>query len=250
MSVEDVVKRKERYAELMKLAVQHDMTSTELKAWIKFESGKKETKDLTLEDIVRLRDKLAKAVMGVDKEIKSVGKDIEAAAGEAIVVAPVLPLPTEGEITELFMRFQAIKRAVITDVDKLFIGKDGKPCRKEEASAEHIRKSGWRKLGLVCSVSIELTQKGSVDGDDEHGHWHGYSYRVKASLPSGRFVEAEGVATSRNAFFCKRWDDETKTYRYIDTDDANLIRMAQTVAINRAISDLLGSGELSAEEVE
>jgi hypothetical protein len=250
MTGEDVVKRKETYAELKRLAAQNGMTASELRAWITLQSGKETTKELTIDDLVKLREILHERLLSEDEEIKGVGKNVEAATSGAIVAVPILSLPSEDTIVELFGRFQTIKRAVITDADKLFVGKDGKPCRKEEAVAEHIKKSGWRKLGLVCSVKIGLQGRERIEGNDENGQWHGWLYRVAAVLPSGRAVEAEGVCTSRNAFFCKRWDETEKKYKYVDTDEANLIRMAQTVAINRAISDLLGSGELSAEEVE
>jgi len=36
----------------------------------------------------------------------------------------------------------------------------------------------------------------------------------------------------------------------VQADEANVMLKAQTVAINRGISDLLGSGDVSAEEIE
>jgi hypothetical protein len=139
---------------------------------------------------------------------------------------------------------------VLTDNDFLFIGKDGKPTKKEMAASEYISKSGWRKIALIFNLSVEITGKERFEGEDKDGKFYGWIYRVRAIAPNGRFQDAEGVCTSRNAFFCKRWKDKDKgEYEWVDTDEKNIMHTAQTCAFNRAISDLVGSGELSAEEI-
>ena len=68
-----------------------------------------------------------------------------------------------------------------------------------------------------------------------------YRVRVKISHPCGANIMMDGVATSMDPFF-------TKGGRKV-ADEENVFMKAETVALNRAISDILGSGEVSAEEV-
>ncbi len=72
----------------------------------------------------------------------------------------------------------------------------------------------------------------------------GYMYRTKVKIwhPAGASVVAEGIATSKDPFF-------TKGGRK-DANEEDVIMKSETVAINRGIDDILGGGEVSAEELE
>ena len=242
--------QKEIADEIVRLGKQLGMTVQELKAFMLDKTGVDKINWMNREHLETVRDLLLARVAAeefqVPVTVTSPGEELEVFDTPGVVV----PVITEKEAVEHFQRFQRLKQAVLTDRDYIFIGKDGKPCEKENKVAEYIKKSGWRKIALLFNITIELQGTQGFKGVDRDGDWHGISIRVKAIAPNGRFVEAEGTCTTRNPFFCKRWGPDKTTYEWIDTDESNLIKTAQTVAINRAISDLVGSGELSAEEVE
>ena len=242
--------RKEIIEEIKKLQHELGMTLQELKAFMYAETGTEKVQKISDENLsmVRylLRVKANAERVEVPGTVTSPGEELEVLGTPGAVV----PVITEKEAIEHFQRFQRIKKAVLTEKDYMYIGKDGKPCEFENRVSEYIKKSGWRKIALLFNLTIEQEDLTRFKGVDNDGDWHGIGIKVRAIAPNGRFVEAAGTCTTRNPFFCKRWDADKKESRWIDTDESNLIKTAQTVAINRAISDLVGSGELSAEEVE
>jgi len=157
------------------------------------------------------------------------------------IVAPAVRMD---QALAAFKEFNRFKSNVLTDDDYLFIGIDGKPTSKEKAVGQHIKKSGWRKLALIFNLSIEILDAYRSVYRDEEGEYYVWTYRVRAKAPNGRFQDAEGAATSRDPFFSKRGGER------ITPNEANIKMKAETVAVNRAISSLVGGGEISAEEIE
>lgn len=163
--------------------------------------------------------------------------------GQAIAVVKsqtglVAPVCTVQQSVEIFKEFEKAKREILSGNDVLWIGGDGRPAIEGQGSP-HIKRSGWRKLARFFGLSwdIERIEKLSM----EHS---GYMYKVRVKVwhPAGASVVSEGIATSRDGFFTKGGRQEAK--------EENIIMKAETVAINRAISDILGSGEVSGEETE
>ena len=144
--------------------------------------------------------------------------------------------------------FQDLKRKLLDPrVDILYIGPDGRPvtyAKRKEASAEYIKRSGWRKFGLAFNLNIHVLEMWKDWEEDSHGKYYVWNARVRVEHPAGKFVESIGVCSSRDPFFAKRGD------RYIEPDEKNIKLKAQTVGINRGISDLIGGGVMSAEEAE
>ncbi|MCK4308117.1 hypothetical protein KAW50_07840 [candidate division WOR-3 bacterium] len=150
----------------------------------------------------------------------------------------VAPVCSVEESVRIFKEFEQAKSKILTGNDVLWIGSDGRPAIDGQGSP-HIKRSGWRKLARFFGLSwdIENIEKLSM----ENG---GYMYKVRVKVwhPAGASVITEGVATSRDSFFTKGGRQEAK--------EENVLMKAQTVAVNRAISDILGSGEVSGEERE
>jgi len=150
----------------------------------------------------------------------------------------VAPVCSVQESVRIFKEFEKAKREILTENDILWIGSDGRPTIEGEGKP-HIMRSGWRKLARFFGLSwdIENIEKLTM----EHG---GYMYKVRVKVwhPAGASVISEGVSTSKDAFFTKGGRKEAS--------EENVLMKAQTVAVNRAISDILGSGEVSGEEEE
>ena len=150
----------------------------------------------------------------------------------------VAPVCSVEESVRIFREFEQAKSKVLSGGDVLWIGSDGRPTVDGQGSP-HIKRSGWRKLARFFGLSWDIEDIEKLPM--EHG---GYMYKVRVKVwhPAGASVISEGVATSKDGFFTKGGRKEA--------DEANVLMKAETVSINRAISDILGSGEVSSEERE
>ena len=131
--------------------------------------------------------------------------------------------PTEISVEEMQSRlakFAELKTAVLEGHTMEIHGK------------KYILKSGWRVAATVFGIADEITFHERQDRDD--GTWT-ITYHVKCTDPAGR--------TSMGIGSC---DSKEKSGNRIEHDVAT---MAHTRAKNRAISDLIGTGEVSAEEM-
>jgi len=108
------------------------------------------------------------------------------------------------------------------------------------------KRTAWRKLALAFNISDEIVKEekevipsSSPDKRvEDETIWRIY---VKATAPNGRFVYGVGACSSREKKFLTPSGSERVVHDVFAT--------AHTRAKNRAISDLLGSGEVSAEEI-
>lgn len=100
-------------------------------------------------------------------------------------------------------------------------------------------KSGWRKFIEGFRISIDIISvKVYKFGNDIVAE-----YRVKVVTPFGQFAVADGTKSKS-----EYWSDKYQNYGSYNLH--NLKATARTRAINIAVSDLVGHGEVSAEEVE
>ena len=150
----------------------------------------------------------------------------------------VAPVCSVEESVRIFKQFEQAKSRVLSGNDVLWIGADGRPAVDGQGTP-HIKRSGWRKLARFFGLSWDIENIEKLT--KEHG---GYMYKVRVRVwhPAGASVISEGIASSSDSFFTKGGRKEA--------DEENIIMKAQTVAVNRAISDILGSGEVSGEERE
>jgi len=143
-----------------------------------------------------------------------------------IEVAPDQPIVTPVEadrVAEMIKAFDYFKSKVLTERD--FCEIQNKP---------YVKKSGWSKYALACNVSTEVKDERS----EERNGSRIYHFTYKAiHLPSGRYAEAVGSAS----------ESEKTKWNHPEHDIRTL---AQTRAFNRAISNLVGGGEVSAEEMQ
>ena len=137
---------------------------------------------------------------------------------EGIVRALVSP---EKALSE-YETFQKLKSRLLSKEDYQPIG-----------DKTFIKKSGWRKLALVFNVSDSIVEEKKDTRED--GSFV-FTFKVRATAPNGRYSEAVGSCDSSERKFSKLEHDVRAT--------------AHTRAKSRAISDLIGAGEVSAEELE
>lgn len=96
------------------------------------------------------------------------------------------------------------------------------------------KKSAWRKYMKAFRISTRVIEKDIIK--DDSGRVIESSFLVRAWMPDGR--EAEG------------WGNCSKFERGFSKPNHDIPATAMTRAINRAVSDLIGAGEVSAEEME
>jgi len=90
-------------------------------------------------------------------------------------------------------------------------------------------KSAWRKLAVALNISTEIIKTERVKEDDEIK----YIVEVKAYTRLGRCACGTGIASSKERTFVREHD---------------ILALAETRATNRAIANLIGFGETTAEE--
>ena len=102
-----------------------------------------------------------------------------------------------------------------------------------------VKRSGWAKWRLACNVSDRvLEQKRTPEtGVDQDGQ---FSWRVVTEvyhIPTGRASVGVAIAST----------SEKKSWSHVEHD---VYTLAATRSKNRATSDLIGGGEVSAEELD
>ncbi|HEX9414947.1 MAG TPA: hypothetical protein VF916_15690 [Ktedonobacterales bacterium] len=135
--------------------------------------------------------------------------------------ALVLPVADADEVRAAIRAYEDMKMAILRPGDTINIkGKD------------HIKKSGWLRLARAFGLSVrhirsELMQEGT--------DW-GYLVLVEAMAPNGASMCGDGMCYA------------SEKAKGMDTRH-NVHAHAYTRASNRAISNLVGGGEVSAEEL-
>ncbi len=177
--------------------------------------------------------------------------ELKAAASTSLAVPRGMELTDErAEATiQHFHLFDRIKEKLLNPrEDVLYIGPDGRPVpygERSKAASPYIRRSGWLKLAHAFGVDIQVLEWWKDPGEDDEGSYYVWSFKVRAvHHDTGRFAEAVGAATSRDPFFSK------KGKQRVTPQEKDIRLKSQTVAINRAIAQLIGGGQASAEEAE
>lgn len=98
---------------------------------------------------------------------------------------------------------------------------------------KYKKKSAWRKYARAFNISTEIMSK--KISRNEEDHVTEAEFVVRATLPNGRYADGWGNCSSLERGFNHPQHDIPAT--------------AQTRATNRAISDLIGAGEVTAEEM-
>lgn len=139
-------------------------------------------------------------------------------------VGMVQPLASAEQAVNAIQAYERLKSAIVIPSDIQRIN-----------GRDFLKKSFWRRVAACFGLSLELAQEEFLQ-PDEHGVW-GYSVTYRAVAPNGRSMESDGMCMSSEK------DAKVRTRH-------NVRATAHTRAKNRAISDLVGGGEVSAEEIE
>lgn len=148
------------------------------------------------------------------------------------LVVPVEPLlPMEPEAARAAMaKFQALTAAMLDPAE------DWQPISTRQGRSQFVKRSGWQKIATGYRLSCEILVEEVVERDE-----HGEPVRARAivratSLDDSRSWDGSGRCSTTERGFSKPEHDVTAT--------------AVTRATNRAISNLVGFGAVSAEEVD
>jgi len=145
---------------------------------------------------------------------------------EVTITTIVVPAVSAIEAKNAWAQYNELKQAIIEDSDIQKIG-----------DRDFLKKSYWRKVERFFNLKLELIKEERIIKEKVNDRENiAYSIVYKAIAPNGSFCDGDG--------FCETWEKNRFNTEH------NVRATAHTRAKNRAISDLVGGGEVSAEEVE
>lgn len=154
--------------------------------------------------------------------------DINASSASLVPYQPqrsliVRPVASADEMRAAIHEYEALKSAILQPKDVQRIG-----------NKEHIKKSGWLRIARAFGVTAHIESALYIVADD--GRDWGYEVIVRAEAPNGASMPGDGAC----------WASEKATSL---RTRHNVRAHAVTRAMNRAISNLVGGGDVSAEEL-
>ncbi len=178
---------------------------------------------------------------------------------EATQLAPVgptgvdmLPTGSSGRVIQAILDYKALQQALDEHLEKCVVQLDGKPFRT---------KAYWNAVATAFGVNVEIVEERRIElGTD----W-GYEFICKA-VAGNRFALGDGACTrSEKVVYQSVWNKAARRKEYILDEKGepkidpfktakqatlhNVRAHAYTRARGRAISNLVGFGEVTAEEV-
>lgn len=96
------------------------------------------------------------------------------------------------------------------------------------------KKTAWRKYARAFNISTEIIKEDIIKS--EKGKVHEATFVVRATLPTGRYADG--------------WGNCSRSEGGKNHPNHDIPATACTRACNRAISDLIGAGEVTAEEMQ
>lgn len=175
----------------------------------------------------------------------------------------VRPVADVQEVSDVYDQFEVIKRNLLTDDDTQSIGGGGN-------KRTFITKSGWRKIATAFNVSVDVVEKEKEVSEDGVVTWR---VKARATAPNGKIAESWAVCASNESNhmeYIGKNKNDVESHKVHDIDDPRVVKVegkwrrlkeprevnehdilatSETRAKNRAISDLVGGGSVSAEEV-
>jgi hypothetical protein len=145
----------------------------------------------------------------------------------------LMPLDPE-QVVEGMRQYQRLLRDLLEPSDWQTEDKGGRPLERP-----FLKKSGWRKIARAFNLSFERVR--SEVERDEHGNPVRAEVWIRAVAPNGQYGDGDGYCSADEGRF-KSWKGRQKL-------ENDLRATATTRAKNRAIADLVGMGEVSAEEI-
>lgn len=165
----------------------------------------------------------------------------------------IRPVDDIDEVVELYNQFEEIKDKLLKPSDRTKIGTN-----------IHVNKSGWRKIATAFNLSVEVTE---TDSWVEDGIVKAKAV-ARATAPNGKVSTQVAMCASNESNFMEAGKPgdgtEPKDHQdYLRVDgkwrrlkepkevnEHNILATAATRAMNRAISDCVGGGEVSSEEIK
>lgn len=120
------------------------------------------------------------------------------------------------------------------DFQKILVKEKNNDGKYELVIREFKKKSAWQKLGRAFNVTTRIVCHEFIR--TKTGRINEAYYCVCATLPNGRSVESDAL--------CSR-SEKGKS----KVSDHTIMSTAKTRATNRAISELIGAGEVSSDEM-
>jgi hypothetical protein len=151
-----------------------------------------------------------------------------------------------GDLVENMHAYQELCAALLTDEDYQDFSQREKVGNSWRTVKKRFKKkSAWRKLALAFDLDVEILEV--VVDRDEAGNPIRARAKARATTPSGRHQDGDGYCSITESRFVHT--DPEKQAQRRERAENDLPATATTRAKNRAISDLLGTGEVSAEEM-
>jgi len=158
----------------------------------------------------------------------------------AVIDAP-LPVFTGEQMTRALTAYRDLQHALDRSMPDQIMQLDGKAFRK---------KGYWRALAVAFNLTVELVSEQReihdtfADGRDNFG----YLVTYRALAPNGRIETGDGACFAYEKAK-RRGDADPWAELPKQATEHNVRSHAHTRAFNRAVSNLVGFGEVSAEEV-
>jgi len=156
--------------------------------------------------------------------------------------AEVAVVEAAGKATGVLMPYDAdeVKTAMTAYQQAVAAVLDESDWQNAGRGERFIKKSGWRKIAKAFGLSVSRVESG-VERDSEGNPVRAFAV-FRATAPNGQSQDGDGYCSVDESRFQK--DSGRKKL------ENDMRATATTRAKNRAISDLVGMGEVSAEEVE
>lgn len=143
-----------------------------------------------------------------------------------------------GNVIEAFNDYQALQQGLDAAMPDALMTIQGRKFRK---------KAYWRAVARAFNLSVEQVSEGVVGAMDEQMKW-GYTAVYRATAPNGAHADGDGTCMAKEKWSKK--EHERGGSGWSQATVHNVRSHAHTRAFNRAVSNLVGFGEVSAEEVE
>lgn len=145
------------------------------------------------------------------------------------IVAPIIG---SQEVVVALRNYQDLQKALDKSMPDQLIDIRGRQFRK---------KGYWRAIRTAFNLNLECAKEERIEVNSEHGPDWGYIVTYRAMAPNGAIADGDG---------CCMASEKTDRQGKIIATEHNVRSHAHTRAFNRAVSNLVGFGEVSAEEVD
>jgi hypothetical protein len=143
---------------------------------------------------------------------------------------PVLPVMSASPVAvaQAFTQYREIQAALDKAMPETMVNVKGRM---------HRTKSYWRAIATAFNLNVICLDEKHVQGSGKSTDW-GWLCTYRASVPAGRMADGDG-----SCFASEKGGRGQGTVH-------NVRSHAHTRAYNRAVANLVGFGEVSAEEME